>query len=141
MQSIEYQGYGLDLAQLINQTNNETLKEFLQNIIDHSKDDRFYDAMLNGMTSYVYSVEPTNTESFTFLFYMPSILPVITPNQRPMRQLTPDEANNELFNAIKTANQLIDNPQTLSNNDQTELLELVRQIADFSYNYDWTDLV
>ena len=58
-----------------------------------------------------------------------------------MRQLTPDEANNELFNAIKTANQLIDNPQPLSNNDQTELLTLVQQTADFSYNYDWTDLV
>lgn len=140
MQTVEYQGYGIDLGQF--KSNNPKFNKFMQDIIDS---DEFYDEMYDNMIDGedVAIATPNNTYSFEFLIYIPSVIPV---SSGTIKTYTKTEANNLIFDNIKNAivssklTEYLDFKMSL-HDFLTELKQIIDKNADFSYNQDWTDLV
>lgn len=136
MQTVEYQGYGIDLRRF--HSSNSDFSNFIHEIID---DDDFYDTMMQSQDVVVTTA--TNTDSFTFLVYIPAVIPVATST---IKTYTLTEANDLIFKVVKDAiesskstEELI--PATSLPTFFDELKQFIDQSADFSYNQDWTDLV
>lgn len=136
MQTVEYQGYGIDLRRF--KSTNSDFANFLHEIID---DDDFYDTMMHSQDVVVATA--TNTDSFTFLVYIPAVIPVATST---IKTYTLNDANNLIFTAIKDAIESSKSTEELISAESlpaffTELKQFINQKADFSYNQDWTDFV
>ena len=136
MQTVEYQGYGIDLRRF--HSSNPDFNNFLHEIID---DDDFYDVMMHSQDVVVATA--TNTDSFTFLVYIPAVIPVATSN---VKTYTLTEANNLIFKVVKDAIESSKSTEEMISATSlpaffNELKQFIDQSADFSYNQDWTDLV
>lgn len=136
MQTVAYQGYGIDLRRF--KSTNSDFANFLHEIID---DDDFYDTMMHSQDVVVATA--TNTDSFTFLVYIPAVIPVATST---VKTYTLTEANDLIFTAVKDAIESSRSTEELLSAASlpdffAELKQFIDQYADFSYNQDWTDLV
>lgn len=136
MQTVAYQGYGIDLRRF--KSTNSDFANFLHEIID---DDDFYDTMMHSQDVVVATA--TNTDSFTFLVYIPAVIPVATST---VKTYTLTEANDLIFTAVKDAIESSRSTEELLSAASLpdffdELKQFIDQKADFSYNQDWTDLV
>ncbi|QDR73683.1 hypothetical protein FOD75_11370 (plasmid) [Limosilactobacillus reuteri] len=156
MQTVEYQGYGIDLGafQPLNQTQELLIESLIMN----------FDALneaLDGLAG-CYAT-PCNTDSFDAIYYLPSINPIKVNGVEP-HFYTKDEANEVLTDDLIRMTKAMVDPkvdvdpygwsstdyETIRNADLTEdqlmdfknaLTKFVRKQADYSYNNDWTDLV
>ena len=139
MQNIEHQGYGVDLGDF--QSTNQTHNKVITNLID---DDDVAD-YIDDNSSACCVATPVNANGFTYLVYIPAIIPIVTdPGQ--IKTYTADEAHDAIFNTIKDAivnNQLaIDlTDEQLTDDFFRELRKFINENADYSYNHDWSDLV
>lgn len=139
MQNIEHQGYGVDLGAFHSATEN------YNNVIAKLIDDDDVIDYLNDNSSACCVDTPINTDGFTYLVYIPAIIPVAT-NPRQVKTYTEAEAHDAIFKTIKDA--IVDNhlavdlaDQQLTDDFFRELRKFVDKNADYSYNHDWSDLV
>ena len=139
MQNIEHQGYGIDLGDF--QSTTENYNEVIAKLID---DDDVIDYINNNSSACCVDT-PINTDGFTYLVYIPAIIPIVT-ESRQIKTYTADEAYDAIFKTIKDAiidNHLADDlaDQQLTNDFFRELHKFVAENADYSYNHDWSDFV
>lgn len=139
MQTIEHQGYGVDLGDF--QSTTENYNKVIANLID---DDDITD-YINDNSSACCATTPVNADGFTYLVYIPAIIPIAT-ESRQIKTYTANEAHDSIFNTIKDAivnNQLaIDlTDEQLTDDFFRELHKFVAENADYSYNHDWSDFV
>lgn len=138
MQTVEYQGYGIDLGQF--KSNNPKFNELMEDIIDS---DEFYDEMMDAEN--VAMATAVNTDSFECLIYIPAVIPVSS-DTGTIKIYNQTTANNIIFKSIKdvvTSNKFgedLDSESPLSD-FLTELKQFIDKNANFSYEQDWTDLV
>lgn len=138
MQTVEYQGYGIDLGQF--KSNNPKFNELMEDIIDS---DEFYDEMMDGEK--VAMATAVNTDSFECLIYIPAVIPVSS-DTGTIKIHNQTTANNIIFKSIKdvvTSNKFgedLDSESPLSD-FLAELKQFIDKNANFSYEQDWTDLV
>lgn len=139
MQTVEYQGYGIDLGQF--KSNNPKFNELMEDIIDS---DEFYDAMMDDAEN-VAMATAVNTDSFECLIYIPAVIPVSS-DTGTIKIYNQTTANNIIFKSIKdvvTSNKFgedLDSESPLSD-FLAELKQFIDKNANFSYEQDWTDLV
>lgn len=139
MQNIEHQGYGVDLGAFHSAT--ENYNKVIAKLID---DDDVID-YLNDNSSACCVDTPINTDGFTYLVYIPAIIPIAT-ESRQIKTYTADEAHDAIFKTIKDAivdNHLADDlaDKQLTDDFFHELRKFIDKNADYSYNNDWSDLV
>lgn len=139
MQTIEHQGYGVDLGDF--QSTTENYNKVITNLID---DDDITD-YINDNSSACCATTPVNADGFTYLVYIPAIIPVAT-NPRQVKTYTEAEAHDAIFKTIKDT--IINNhlaadlaDQRLTDDFFCELRKFIDKNADYSYNHDWSDLV
>ena len=139
MQNIEHQGYGVDLGDFQSTTEN-----FNDGISDLMNNDDVADYISdNSLDCYVET--PVNSEGFTYLVYIPAVIPIIN-SPRKIKTYTEEEAHEAIFKTIKDAivASNLDKSLILDKTDDQFFIELRKFIdknADYSYNHDWTDLV
>lgn len=138
MQTVEYQGYGIDLGQF--KSNNPKFNELMEDIIDS---DEFYDEMMDGEK--VAMTTAVNTDSFECLIYIPAVIPVSS-DTGTIKIHNQTTANNIIFKSIKDVvisnkfGEDLDSESPLSD-FLAELKQFIDKNANFSYEQDWTDLV
>lgn len=138
MQTVEYQGYGIDLGQF--KSNNPKFNELMDEIIDS---DEFYDEMMDAEN--VAMATAVNTDSFECIIYIPAVIPVSS-DTGTIKIYNQTTANNIIFKSIKdvvTSNKFgedLDSESPLSD-FLAELKQFIDKNANFSYEQDWTDLV
>lgn len=138
MQTVEYQGYGIDLGQF--KSNNPKFNELMEAIIDS---DEVYDAMMDAEK--VAMATAVKTDSFECLIYIPAVIPVSS-DTGTIKIHNQTTANNIIFKSIKdvvTSNKFgedLDSESPLSD-FLAELKQFIDKNANFSYEQDWTDLV
>lgn len=138
MQTVEYQGYGIDLGQF--KSNNPKFNKIMEDIIDS---DEFYDTMMDAEN--VAMATAVNTDSFECLVYIPAIIPVSS-STGTIKIYNQTTANNIIFESIKdvvTANNFGENLDSKSplKDFLSELKQFIDKNSNFSYEQDWTDLV
>lgn len=139
MQNIEHQGYGIDLGNFNSTTKN--FNEVINNLINNDDaTDYINDNSLDCLAD-----TPVNYDGFTYLVYIPAIIPIAN-NTRKIKTYTEEEAHKAIFKTIKNAIVANNLDKSLILNkikDQffIELREFIDKNADYSYNYDWSDLV
>lgn len=139
MQNIEHQGYGVDLGEFQSAITNyeETIEALINN--DNITD------YINDNSSDCCIDTPVNADGFTYLIYIPAIIPVAN-NPHKIKTYTEKEAKEAIFKTIKDAivnNHLANNlaNKNLADDFFSELRKFVNKDADYSYNNDWSDLV
>lgn len=139
MQNIEHQGYGVDLGNF--HSADENYNEIIAKLID---DDDFIDYISDNSSDCCVDT-PINADGFTYLVYIPAVIPVVTdPGQ--IKTYTADEAHEAIFKTIKDAivnNHLVAElaDKQLTDDFFRELRKFINKNADYSYNNDWSDLV
>lgn len=139
MQTIEHQGYGIDLGDF--HSANENYNKVIGNLIDN---DDIMDYISDNSSDCCVDV-PINADGFTYLVYIPAIIPIAT-GSRQIKTYTADEAHNAIFKMIENVivnNHLADDlaDQQLTDDFFRELRKFVDENADYSYNHDWSDFV
>ena len=139
MQTIEHQGYGVDLGDF--HSANENYNRVIDNLID---DDDIADYISDNSAD-CYVDTPVNSVAFIYLVYIPTVIPVAT-NPGQIKTYTTDEANDAIFKTIKDV--IVDNhladalaDKQLTDDFFHELRKFITENADYSYNHDWIDLV
>lgn len=139
MQNIEHQGYGVDLGDF--HSADENYNKVIANLIN---DDDLTD-YINDNSSACCATTSVNADGFTYLVYIPAIIPVAT-DSRQIKTYTVDEAHDAIFQTIKDA--IVNNhlaadlaDQQLTDDFFRELRKFVDKNADYSYNHDWSDFV
>lgn len=154
MQTVEYQGYGVDLGNFVPKKGyQQELWDFLMTNLDD------LDACVDCSDAYVAS--SCNSLSFDSLVYLPAIMP-ISETGKPVKTYTTKEANQELVKAIEGMllaivngtpddmdvwnewmNKPLDHQPSLE--EVEEIMPAVEQFVDKfateSYDEDWTDEV
>ena len=139
MQTIEHQGYGVDLGDF--QSTTENYNKVIANLIN---DDDLTD-YINDNSSACCATTSVNANGFTYLVYIPAIIPVAT-NPRQVKTYTEAEAHDVIFKTIKDTivnNHLTDDlaDQKLTDDFFRELRKFINKNADYSHNNDWSDFV
>lgn len=157
MQTVEYQGYGVDLGAFTSDDpKKQKLWDFL--ILNAAELNDFLEE--HGQQESICLVSPCNTESFSLLAYIPAVIPV-SDDGEPIKTYTKEEANAAFVDLIKKLLMVIVSGDDEAVNawnvgmneplkqptkeDVDKLMPDVKKFvvtyASYSWDKDWTDAV
>ena len=148
MQTITYQGYGIDLGEYQNE--NKDLQNAMTAIINNDETAEWSFNDLNNKDASV--TTPNLSDTWQCLIYIPAIIPVSL-NEESVKIYSPTEAQSIFVKLIKEMFLKEKIPSDIwSGHSPAEKLKLMNEFyqsvedfvkthADYSYNRDWSDEV